>query len=66
VARQILAQDKPTSLADARAAVEAKLKTPAGKAYDQQFGKEFMDKQLPAMTRCKRSQAKTLRAFGLC
>lgn len=38
---QVLADDKPTSLSDARAAVEANLRTPEGKAYDQQLGKEF-------------------------
>ncbi len=42
----LLADDKPTSLSDARAAVEANLRTPEGKAYDQQLGKEFPQKYL--------------------
>lgn len=62
---QILAQDNPTSPADARAAVEANLKTPAGKAYDQQFGKDFMEKQLPTMKRCKQSAGKDLDSFWI-
>lgn len=37
----------------ALAAVEANLKTPAGKQYDQQLGKEFMDRYLPALKACK-------------
>lgn len=61
----ILANDTPTSLADARAAVEANLKTPAGQAYDQQFGKEFMQKQLPAMKLCKKSAGKDLTSFWI-
>ena len=64
-ARQVLAQNKPTSFADARAAVGANLKTPAGKAYDQQFGREFMEKQLPAMKRCKQSAGKNLESFWI-
>lgn len=63
--QRILANDNPTSLADARAAVEANLKTPAGKAYDQQFGKEFMQKQLPALKRCKESAGKDLASFWI-
>ena len=63
--QRIIAHDEPTSLADARAAVEANLKTPAGQAYDQQFGKEFMQKQLPALKRCKESAGKDLSSFWL-
>ena len=62
---QILAQDKPTNLADARAAVESNLKTPAGKAFDQQFGNEFIQKQLPIMKRCKASAGKDLDSFWI-
>ena len=63
--QRILANDNPTSLAAARAAVEANLKTEAGKAYDQQFGKEFMQRQLPAMKRCKESAGKDLSSFWI-
>ena len=49
----LVAQDKPTSLAEARTAVEANMSTPEGKAYDQLFGKEFLDKHLSTMRQCK-------------
>ncbi|HEU5411478.1 MAG TPA: hypothetical protein VFU57_10690 [Candidatus Acidoferrales bacterium] len=62
---RILAADNATGLAEARAAVEANLKTPAGKAYDQQLGKEFMDKQLSTMKRCKASAGNNLDSFWI-
>ena len=37
LAAATFADDKPTSLADARTAVEANLKTPEGKAYDEKL-----------------------------
>jgi len=37
-----------TQLADAIAAVDAKLKTPAGKQYEAKFGQEFSDRYIPA------------------
>ena len=46
-----LSADKK-QLEAALAAVEANLKTPAGKQYDQQLGKEFMG-YLPALKACK-------------
>lgn len=63
--RRILADDKATSLADARAAVEANLKTPEGKAYDLRLGKEFMEKHLATMKRCKESAGKDLDSFWI-
>ena len=45
-AKMISAQDRPTSLSDARAAVEANMSTAAGKAYDEQFGTEFGQRHL--------------------
>src|SRR5690348_6416342 len=63
--QRILANDNPTSLADARAAVDANLKTPAGKGYDEQLGKEFMAKQLSTMKRCKQSAGKDLESFWI-
>jgi hypothetical protein len=47
-----LAADKK-QLEAALAAVEANLKTPAGKQYDEQLGKEFMDRYLPGLKPCK-------------
>ena len=62
---QVLADDKPTSLSDARAAVEANLRTPEGKAYDQQLGKEFPQKYLDTMKQCKQSAGNDLAAFWM-
>lgn len=62
---QVLAEDKPTSLLDARAAVEANLRTPEGKAYDQQLGKEFPQKYLDTMKRCKQSAGNDLADFWM-
>jgi hypothetical protein len=62
---QAVADDKPTSLADARAAVEANLRTPGGKAYDQQLGKEFPQKYLDTMKQCKQSAGNDLAEFWM-
>ena len=64
-AAAVVADDKPTSLTDARAAVEANLKTPEGKAYDEQVGKEFLDKQLATMKQCKQSAGNDLESFWI-
>jgi len=42
-------------LADAVAAVDANLKTSAGKQYDEQIGKEFSEKYLAGIRQCKQS-----------
>lgn len=62
---QVLADDKPTSLADARNAVEANLRTPEGKAYDETLGKEFLEKHLSTMKQCKPSDGKGLDSFWI-
>jgi len=59
------ADAKSTSLGDARTAVEANLKTPAGKAYDEKFGKEFTDKHLSTMKQCKQSAGGDLESFWI-
>ncbi len=59
------AEDKSTSLSDAQAAVEANLRTPEGKAYDAQMGKEFPDKYLATMRQCKQSAGDDLRSFWI-
>ena len=41
--------------ADAIAAVDANLKTPAGKQYEAKFGQEFSEKYIPSMKGRKRS-----------
>jgi hypothetical protein len=60
-----VAQDKPTSLADARAAVEANLRTPEGNAYDEKLGTEFVQSHLGAMRQCKQSAGDDLRDFWI-
>jgi hypothetical protein len=60
-----VAEDKPTSLSDARAAVEANLRTPEGKAYDEQLGTEFVQKHLGALRQCKQSAGDDLRSFWI-
>jgi hypothetical protein len=59
------ADDKPTSLGDARAAVEANLRTPEGKTYDEKLGKEFVDKHLGTMKQCKQSAGSDLESFWI-
>ena len=60
LAAATFADDKPTSLGDARAAVEANLKTPEGKTYDEKLEKEFVDKHLGAMKQCKQGAGSDL------
>ena len=61
----VFADEKATSLADARAAVEANLKTPEGKAYDERLGKEFLEKQLSTMKHCKQTAGNDLESFWI-
>ena len=49
------ADDKPTSLLDAQAAIEANLRTPEGKAFDDQMGHDFVEKHLAPLRQCKQS-----------
>jgi|SRR5215469_13939539 len=57
--------DRPTSLSDAQAAIESNLRKPEGKAYDEQLGKEFMEKHLATMRQCKQSAGKDLENFWI-
>lgn len=61
----VFADEKATSLADARAAVEANLKTPEGKAYDERLGKEFLEKQMSTMRQCKQAAGNDLESFWI-
>ena len=65
VTAALRADDKPTSLTDARAAVEANLKTPEGKTYDEKLGKEFMEKHLATMKQCKQRAGNDLESFWI-
>jgi hypothetical protein len=62
---RVVADDKPTSLSEARAAVEANLRTPEGKAYDERLAKEFMEKHLPTMRQCKQTADNDLESFWI-
>jgi hypothetical protein len=61
----VSAQDKPTSLRDARAAIEANMSTAAGKTYDEQFGAEFGQKHLGPLRQCKQSDGSDLTSFWM-
>lgn len=57
--------DKPTSMSEARDAVEANLKTPEGKKYDEQMGTEFLQKHLGPLRQCKKTAGNDLRSFWI-
>jgi hypothetical protein len=54
LSNSLLAVDKQ-ALTAANAAVEANLKTPEGKKYEQQLGTELPTKYVPALRQCKQS-----------
>jgi hypothetical protein len=59
------AEDKPTSLSDARAAVEANIRTAAGKTLDEQFGNDFLTNHLGPLRECKKNAGDDLRSFWI-
>jgi hypothetical protein len=46
-------KDAPTSLAEARASIEANLSTAEGKAYEEKLGGEFVTRHLQTLKSCK-------------
>ena len=60
-----LGDDKATSLSEARAEIEANLKTPEGKAYDETLSKEFLEKHLQTMKQCKQQAGKDAESFWI-
>jgi hypothetical protein len=48
-----VAGDRATSLKDAQAAIDASLKTPEGKAFDERMGSEFSAHHLDPLRKCK-------------
>ena len=60
-----LADDKPTSLSYARAAIEANMRTPQGKAFDERLGNEFVAKHLGPLRQCKQTAGDDLRSFWI-
>ena len=61
----LAAEDKPTSLSDANAVVEANLRTPGGKKFDEQMGTEFVQKHLASLRQCKQTSGNDLRSFWI-
>ncbi len=59
------AEDKPTTLSDAQAAIEANLRTPEGKAFDEQMGKEFVERHMAPLRQCKQSAGGDLASFWI-
>lgn len=57
--------EKPTSLLDARAQIEANLRTREGKAYDEVMGKDFSENHLQAIKQCKEKAGKDLESFWI-
>jgi hypothetical protein len=50
---------------DAQAAVEANLRTPEDKAYDEKLGTEFVQSHLGAIRQCKQNAGDDLRNFWI-
>jgi hypothetical protein len=59
------AENRLTSLSDARAAVDANLRTPEGKKFDEQMGTEFVQKHLGPLRQCKQNAGGDLRSFWI-
>lgn len=59
----VFAAQHGTSLAEARAAIEANLRTPEG--YDEKMGKEFQDKYLETRRQCKKTAGAGLESFWI-
>lgn len=59
------AQQQRTNVSDARAAIDANLRTPQGKAYDAQIGADFMQKHFGDIARCKAAAAGEARSFWI-
>ncbi len=60
-----LAADKSTSLSDARSAVEANLKTPEGKAFDERQGNDFGQNHMAPLRACKAAASSDPTSFWI-
>jgi hypothetical protein len=60
-----VADDKPTSLSDAQAAIDANMRTAEGKAYDEQMGTDLMQKYLDSLRQCKRTAGGSQESFWI-
>jgi hypothetical protein len=59
------AGEKATSLSEARAAIQANLRTSEGKGFDDRMGKDFAEKHLAALRQCKASAGGDLTSFWI-
>ena len=64
-ATQLVAADKPTSLSDARNAVEANMRSSEGKRFDEQFGADFINKHLGPFHDCKAAAGGDMKDFWM-
>ena len=60
-----VSEERPSSLADARAAVDSNLNTPEGKKFDEQMGTEFVSRHLGPLRQCKQTAGDDLRSFWI-
>jgi len=63
--RATASDNQPTSLSDAKAAIDANLRTPEGMAFDDRMGEEFVEKHLAPLRPCKQSAGDTPSNFWM-
>jgi len=56
---------KSTSLSEAKSAIEANLKTPEGKSFEDRMGKEFIAKHMDPLRQCKASSGGDMTNFWI-
>lgn len=56
---------KSTSLSDARSAIEANLKTPEGRVFEDRMSKEFIAKHMDPLRQCKASSGGDMTNFWI-
>jgi hypothetical protein len=60
-----LAASKETSLSEARDAIDANLRSPEGKTFDDRMGKEFVERHMTALRLCKASAGGDMTNFWM-
>lgn len=61
----VVAADHPTSLSEARDAVEANMRTSEGKSFDSKLGADFVQKHLGPFHDCKANAENDFRDFWI-
>jgi hypothetical protein len=56
---------KPSTISDARAAIEKNMSTPLGKAYDKQLGQDLMQHYADSMRHCKQTAGEAEESFWI-